>query len=157
MIGYSKYRTLSSIVVVIFSLLLSSCSKNVINVGYSFGDLGDINNKLMKIKINQSNELDVLELLGSPSTFSNYGSDKFFYISSKISSQAFFKPSLEEQKILEISFNKQHVVTDVKHYGLSDACIVKYDTHDIYIKANKLKIFEQLTKNIGRFNSTKNR
>lgn len=133
-------------------ILLSACTVDTKNHGYSFSDLGDVETKLATIKPGKTNEIEVLQLLGSPSTISNYGVDKFFYIYSKVISKAFYRPQLKDQRVLEIAF-QNHIVSYVKNYTMNDARIVQYDKHDIYIKANKLKIIEQLSKNFGRFNA----
>lgn len=150
----TKMRDMFMSFVVLFSVctLLSACSTRVEDCGYSFGDLGDAEKKIASIKVGRTGEIEVLQLLGSPSTISNFGQDKFFYIESKMAQEAFYRPRLLQQKVLEISFDN-HVVTSIKRYDVRDAKFVVYDEQDIYIKANKLGVVEQLLKNFGRFNA----
>jgi outer membrane protein assembly factor BamE (lipoprotein component of BamABCDE complex) len=140
--------------VVLLSFVLSACSSVAGNYGYSFGDLGNQDTKIKTIVPGKTHELEVLQLLGSPSTVSNFGPDLFFYISNHTEEKVFFRPKVTQQKILEISFNSNHVVSGIKHYDTSDALFVPYDNRGaIRIKANELKLIEQMGRNLGRFNA----
>lgn len=142
-------------ILVSFLLCMSACSQKTTIHGYSFGDLGQVKEKISKIKVGMDNELDVLALLGSPTTISNFGPDTFFYIQRKTSSKLFFDPKLIYQNILEITFDDNHIINSIKEYQMKDSKNIKYDDGKVEFKGNELGIVEQFSKNIGRFNSKK--
>jgi outer membrane protein assembly factor BamE (lipoprotein component of BamABCDE complex) len=134
----------------------TACSKFVKKQGYSFGDLGNIERKIGEIKVGHTGEIEVLKILGSPSTMSNFGPDTFFYIQNCIEEKGFYRPVLVAQKVVAIEFDDGHVVRSVKQYELKDSVIVPYDKNaSVYIKANELKIIDQLKRNVGRFGAHK--
>ena len=138
---------------ILSSSILSSCSKKEYIHGFSFNDLEKESEIIAKIKTQKTDELEVMNLLGSPTITSDFGKRTFFYIQSKFSEKMFFKPKLVDQKVLEISFNNRHIVSDLKFYDINDTKYVEYDKKTTFIQNNKMSVIEQFTKNIGRFNT----
>lgn len=77
--------------------------------------------KVATIKAGQTTRVQVTRLLGSPTTVSPLDARTWYYISQKEETRAFLKPTIKQQKIIEISFNSAGIVQGVKRYSLKDA------------------------------------
>jgi outer membrane protein assembly factor BamE (lipoprotein component of BamABCDE complex) len=72
-----------------------------------------------------SSREQVLLSLGTPSTTATFDTEVFYYISQKRHrAVAFMKPSLKEQTVLAVYFNKDAVVDHLAHYSLKDGRVV---------------------------------
>lgn len=69
--------------------------------------------QLKEIKIKQSTAEDVLRLIGSPTSTTQYGQKKWFYIYRKTSRTAFLNPDVVEENMVTIVFDAQDHVIDV--------------------------------------------
>lgn len=71
----------------------------------------------------------VLVTLGTPSTTSTVGGDAWYYISQKTDrSVAFMKPSVQDQHVYAVYFDKSKKVTRIANYGLQDGKVVNFST-----------------------------
>ena len=69
----------------------------------------------------------VLVTLGTPSTTSTVGGDAWYYIQQKTDrSIAFMKPSVDDQRVYAVYFDKGKKVTRVANYGLQDGRVVNF-------------------------------
>jgi outer membrane protein assembly factor BamE (lipoprotein component of BamABCDE complex) len=81
---------------------------------------------LADVKQGQTAE-QVLVTLGTPSTTSTVGGDAWYYISQKTDrSIAFMKPTLVDQHIYAVYFDKGKKVTRVANYGMQDGKVVNF-------------------------------
>jgi len=64
--------------VVIMSLFVAACAPKVSQRGHA-----DMQEKIMQIKAGESHKQDVMRLLGSPSTTSNFGTETWYYIQAR--------------------------------------------------------------------------
>jgi len=63
----------------------------------------------------------VMQTLGTPSTTSTIGGDAWYYVSQRLErSAAFMQPSIVDQHVLAVYFDKSKKVTRVADYGLED-------------------------------------
>lgn len=99
----------------VLAYALTGCTPYVHRYGFNFEQI-DLN----KIEVGKDTEDTVLEKLGTPSSKTVFPNDpknggyKWFYISKKATSKAFFAPETQEQKTVIISFDKNNKVTEVK-------------------------------------------
>lgn len=131
-------------------LSLSACTKHEYYHGYSFDS-----KEMVQIKINETSENEVIQLLGSPTTTSLFGDKKYFYIAMHQESEAFFLPYTITQDVLEISFNNSNIVSSTKTYTLNDAKKIEHARNTTKLKGNELTPIEQILSNVGRFNNPK--
>jgi outer membrane protein assembly factor BamE (lipoprotein component of BamABCDE complex) len=90
-----------------------------INRGYMAGDSG-----LNQVQAGQPAE-KVLSILGTPSTTSTVGGDAWYYISQRIERKVrFLNPSVTDQRVVAVYFNKQKKVERLANYGLEDGQVV---------------------------------
>lgn len=67
----------------------------------------------------------VLSTLGTPSTTSTVGGDAWYYISQRLERKVrFMNPSVTDQRVIAVYFNKQKKVERLANYGLEDGQVV---------------------------------
>jgi outer membrane protein assembly factor BamE (lipoprotein component of BamABCDE complex) len=72
-----------------------------------------------------SSREQVLLSLGTPSATATFDAEVFYYISqTRHRPVAFMKPSLKQQTVLAVYFNKDGVVDHLAHYSLKDGRVV---------------------------------
>tara|TARA_B100000787_G_C16074676_1_gene241581 strand:- start:71 stop:535 length:465 start_codon:yes stop_codon:yes gene_type:complete len=74
-----------------------------------------LDQKQKKLKLNKSNKNDILLILGSPSTKSNFDEDMWFYIERKkgnLSLKDFAKEKVIANNVLIIEFNNRGILTN---------------------------------------------
>ncbi len=141
-----KYKEISLCFFLCF--LCFGCIRNTDLVGYTFK-----NKDLSTIKPGKTSQQEIINLLGSPSTYSTYGNNSWYYIATEQESIAFFSAKIKQQKIVEITFDKKNIVNDVKEYSEKDASKIKIVNDKTLTEGHDIGIMGQLLGNIGRFNS----
>jgi outer membrane protein assembly factor BamE (lipoprotein component of BamABCDE complex) len=109
--------------------------------------------RLAEVKPGVFNKGDVAALLGTPASTSVFGDDRWYYISSKIETVAFFKPQELERQVVVIDFDRKGTVTNIKKLDLKDGKDVTMEARVTPTAGSDLTILEQLLGNIGKFNS----
>ncbi len=107
---------------------------------------------LQKVQIGMSKS-EVEALLGSPSTTATvkYHGDSFYYISSVVEQEAFFKPEVVDRQIFAIRFDESDRVQSFANYGLEDGRIIDFNTRETPTRGKELSILQELFRNVGRF------
>jgi hypothetical protein len=134
--------------ILLVSFMVLACEPKVQEHGRS-----DLAVKAGNIFPNHSTEFDVTQLLGTPAAKSQFGERIWYYFGSRQESVAFFKPEVEDQEVLQISF-ENGVVKDVKYYDQSLAEEVEISRRVTPTSGQSYGFFEQLLGNIGRFNKS---
>ncbi len=81
---------------------------------------------LADVRTGQTAE-QVLVTLGTPSTTSTVGGDAWYYVTQKTDrSIAFMKPTLVDQRIYAVYFDKGKKVTRVADYGMQDGKVINF-------------------------------
>ena len=110
---------------IIFIFLVNCSAQKVTRI---HGNLSLINNE-SKILINKSNKNEVIEILGEPSSKSNFDNNVWFYIEQKKQNKSIFKLGkqyIEENNILRIEFNNQGLVYKKKFLNKADLKQIKF-------------------------------
>lgn len=97
----------------------------------------------------------VSELLGYPSTMSTFSDKTWYYISKRTKTVAFLTPDLLEQEVLQIHFDDQGIVKDMKVYTEKDGQQIAYVDRVTPTPGTELTLLQQLFGNLGKFNSNK--
>ena len=109
------------------------------------------------IRPGELNRDEVVEILGSPSSITPFGSDTWYYISQRTETYAFFAPKVLERQIVVVSFDKKGKVTKVDTVGLEQGREIIPVARKTPTHGNKLTVLEQLIGNLSRFkNANKN-
>jgi outer membrane protein assembly factor BamE (lipoprotein component of BamABCDE complex) len=141
-------RRFGGALVVAAGLALSACQHHVDDLGYVPDP-----DEVARIKPGLQGRDEVREILGSPSSASTFTDDRWYYISKKIEWVAFFTPDVLDQKVIEVDFDKDGMVSEVRNYTLKDGEQIDPVTRKTPAPGRELGFFEQLIGNIGRFNT----
>ena len=132
-------------------LLLSACAPKIHYVGKNL-EKEDV----AKIKVGQHYKQDVAQILGSPSFYSMFQDDRWYYTSKVTEAKAFLKPVVSEQDTYVVSFDKNGVVKEVRHLGLGDAQKINYAGRETPTTGHDSSILKQLFGNFGRITRSDN-
>ena len=128
----------------VFLFLLSSCSQNQVVDGQYPPQYN-----LKEIIVGDHSKDDVLDILGTPSTIPSFDKNKWFYIEITREKIAFLKPKLINQKVLQIDFDNEDLVSGIETYSLKDGNIIAMNEDKTLTQGKKLTIWEQLFSNYG--------
>lgn len=139
---------MKKILLILLLLNLSSCSTQIEKRGYIFneGSQEQLSEGMKKI--------DVLSLMGSPSTTSDSNGHKFYYISNKFYKYAFLTPREIERTIVVIGFGKNDLVTTIEEYALKDGKVVDYKSERTVPGGTQATILQDLFDSSGRYTSS---
>lgn len=126
----------------------NSCIKTIHISGHLFKE-GEIES-LEQAK----NKQDVEDLLGSPTTNSDFGQETWYYITTKKETIAFLPDTVIEQNIVAITFKKD-LVDKIYRYSEKDANKTQLVSEYTETKGNDISKAQQLFSNVGRFNDNK--
>ena len=132
-------------------LALGACQSRIDQRGY-VPDPVD----LARIKPGLQGRDEVRDILGSPSSVSAFSDSRWYYISKRTSTYAFFAPETLEQKVTVLEFDDGGMVTDIHNYALQDGVVIDPVTRKTPAPGRELTFIEQLVGNLGRFNKPAN-
>ncbi len=118
-------------------ILLSSCSFNKIVKHHGVHNLEE---KQSKLKINYSNENDIVKLIGPPSTKSTFDNDVLIYIERKTSGTKILKlgkKKLIESNVLILEIDPKGILQSKKFYDKDDMKSITFDEDETGIKYSK--------------------
>ena len=107
--------------------------------------------RVEEIKPGEQTREEVVEILGSPSSVTAFGSDTWYYIAKQTKTFAFFAPEVTERQILVVKFSKDGKVIEVDKVGLEQSREINHVKRKTPTHGNKLTVLEQLIGNLGRF------
>lgn len=128
------------------ALALAGCAATVAQRG----NVPDVE-KLEQIKLGNSKD-DVVQLIGSPSTIGTFTDKRWYYISRKTEKVAFFNPTTVDQQVVEVVFDENDKVLEVKKLNLADAQDVDVVDRKTPTAGKTITVFDQFLGNLGRFN-----
>ncbi len=134
-----------------FSILLvtliaiSGCTPKVHHVGKSLEE-GDIE----QVKVGVHKKHEVAQILGSPTLYSLFKEDRWYYTSKVTEANAFLKPVASEQDTYIITFNKAGVVQNIRHLDLADVLEISYVNRETPTTGQDTSMLQQLFGNFGR-------
>jgi outer membrane protein assembly factor BamE (lipoprotein component of BamABCDE complex) len=112
-------RTTAALVAI--GVLLGGCFGETFQRGYIVPD-----GALEQIPIGSSQE-QVLIVLGTPSTVATVSGEAFYYISQRAERNiAFMQPSLVDQRVVAVYFDRNRRVERLANYGLKDGKVFDY-------------------------------
>ncbi|MBM3564619.1 MAG: outer membrane protein assembly factor BamE [Alphaproteobacteria bacterium] len=128
------------------SMSLLSCSPRIHKQGSEIDA-----ERLAKVETGKTNRDQVLEILGSPSNSSTFGSEVWFYISQEVHATLFFRPEVHDRKVIAVAFDEGGVVSGIETFGIEDGRVVRPVDRVTPTTGHELTIFEQVLGNFGRF------
>ena len=114
------------ILILFIFLFTLNCSTNKVSKNHGFKSL---ETKFEKIVINQTNKNDIIDLIGSPSTKSDFNKNKWFYIERRKTNQSLIKlgnKKIEKNNILMVEFNNRGILKYKKIFDINQMNEIKY-------------------------------
>jgi outer membrane protein assembly factor BamE (lipoprotein component of BamABCDE complex) len=145
-----KITHILKILTVIIALSTTACVEQKEYRGYSFKQ-----ENVDKIKIGTSKD-QVRTLLGTPSTTSIAGGEKWYYVGNEFIRESFFDPKLDKQNILVISFAGSSV-SKIDKIDETSSSRVEVADELTPNEGNKMNAFQQFFGNLGKFNAAKDK
>ena len=124
-----------------------ACTPRVHNQGHEVDP-----ERLAQVEAGKSNREQVLEILGSPSNHSTFGTEIWYYVSQQVHSTLFFKPDVNDRKVVVIEFDDKGIVVAVNSLGLEDGRSVQPVERATPTAGHEMGVLEQMLGNFGRFN-----
>ena len=123
------------------------------------GCAGVVNNRgntpdpelLANLKEGVTTKSQIVELLGSPSSFGAFDANSWFYINEKSERVAWFDSKIIKRQILVLRFDQNDVLSEKKELSLSDSKAVAPVSRKTPTHGRKLGFLEQLVGNFRRF------
>ena len=112
----------------------------------------DAQQSIEKIQVGRSYRQDVMQMLGSPSTTSTFGEERWYYVTAQKEAFGFLAPEVTKQQVTQITFNEDGMVTDIQRRGIKDRRDIEITQDTTPTEGHQLGFFEQLLGNVGRFN-----
>ena len=137
---------------IIFLIFLIFCCNGCIKTVHISGHL--FKEDEMKALEQARSKQDIENLLGSPTSVSDFGQETWYYITTKKETIAFLPDKILEQNIVAIRFNQDQVET-ISRYNEEDANQPHLVSEYTVTKGNDISTAQQLFSNVGRFNDNK--
>ena len=131
----------------LLALGAGACTPRVHNQGHEVDP-----ERLVQVEAGKTNRDQVLEIMGSPSSNSTFGPEIWYYVSQRVHSTLFFRPEVDERKVVAIAFDPEGVVTAVNTFGLTDGRNVQPVERVTPTSGHEMTVLEQVLGNFGRFN-----
>ena len=104
-----------------------------------------------KVEVGTQSREDIVRLIGSPSAIATFNPNVWYYISQKQETYAFFKPTMLEQNVMQLTFNDSGRLQGIKKYELTDGKDVDMVSRITPTAGKELTVLEQIMGNVGRF------
>ena len=142
----NNFKIILKIIISISFLHLQSCGLKIVeNHGQIYEQDVDFDN----LKVGKITKKEVVNMLGSPSTTSNFdGEQSWFYISSEFKKFVFLDGENTDQKILLLSFNNE-VLNDKEILSKKDINKIEYEETVTESKSKKLNFIREFFRNLN--------
>lgn len=137
---------------IILISLITVCCTSCIKTYHTSGHLFKEDEMALLEKARTKQELE--DILGTPTTVSDFGQETWYYITSRKETIAFLPDKVLEQNIIAVSFN-QDKIDSIVRYTEKDAKPVKMISEYTATKGNDITTTQHLFSNLGRFNNNK--
>ena len=127
---------------------VASCSTHIEKRGYIFDD------RSKEVLTEGMKKIDVLSLMGSPSTTSSSNGEKFYYISNKFYKYSILTPREIERTIVVIRFDKNEIISSIEEYALKDGKVIDYKSEKTIPGGTEATIIQDLLDATGRYTSS---
>ena len=95
----------------------------------------------------------VTSLFGSPTTVADFNGEIWLYLKRVSEQIAFFEEKLLDQDVLAVHFDKDGLLTGIKHYTIADGKALILVERTTPTRGREITVIEQLFGNIGRFSN----
>lgn len=139
----------AALMLALFALpLLTACTPTVETHGHSLDE-----EQIAKIKPGNTSRQEVLQLMGSPSSLSNFDDKAWYYVSQRTEKRSFYQEGVIDQEVVTISFGDGDRVTSIDRHGLDQVASIDPVDRVTPTAGSSPTIIQQLIGNIGRFSN----
>ena len=142
-----RFRGFAAPVLLCLAFGVGACTPRVHNQGHEVDP-----ERLLQVEAGKTNRDQVLEILGSPSNNSAFGPEVWYYVSQRVHATLFFRPEVNDRKVVAIEFDEAGVVSAVNTIGLADGRSVQPVDRATPTAGHEMTVLEQVLGNFGRFN-----
>jgi len=146
------------IILIVTFILLQNCSFNKVVKHHGVHNL---EKKIEKLTINETNKNDIIKLIGPPSTKSTFNNDLYIYIEKKTSSSKLSKlggKTLLVNNVLVLEVDSKGLLKSKKLYTKEDMANLKFDKNitevdyskDSFINRFLISIKQKIDDPIGK-------
>ena len=124
-------------ILVLILLFLASCSLNKVILHHGVHNL---EKKQTKLRINNTNKNDIIQLMGPPSTKSSFDNDVYIYIERKTSSSKLIqlgKKKLIANNVLVLEIDNRGILLTKKFYDMEDMEKIEFSEDQTSINYTK--------------------
>ncbi len=124
-------------ILVLILLFLASCSLNKVILHHGVHNL---EKKQTKLRINNTNKNDIIQLMGPPSTKSSFDNDVYIYIERKTSSSKLIrlgKKKLIANNVLVLEIDNRGILLTKKFYDMEDMKKIEFSEDQTSINYTK--------------------
>ena len=109
---------------------------------------------LAQIEPGEQTREEVARMLGTPSAVGTFDDRRWYYITRRTETTAFYAPDLVDQDVTVIAFDENGIVAEVASMSIEEARAVEPVEEESPTRGRELSFFEQIFGNIGRPVST---
>ena len=107
---------------------------------------------LDEVKVGSTTKVQALAALGTPSTTSTIGGDAWYYVGQKLKRPiAFLSPSIADQNVVAIYFDKGGKVERLANYGLKDGQVFDFVSRTTPTGGQEPNFLRNMFANLLRF------
>jgi outer membrane protein assembly factor BamE (lipoprotein component of BamABCDE complex) len=140
---------LKVILKIFFAILFFQFNSCGLKIVENHGQVYEKNINFKELQVGKTKKDDVVELLGSPSTTSNFDDEQsWIYISSEFKKFIFLDGSNTDQKILILSFN-QNTLKDKELLSRNDINNIEYEDTITDSKGKKINWIKEFFTNLN--------
>ena len=113
-------------IIFILFIFITNCSGNKVS---NLHGTKALEAKFEQIKVNETNKNDLIKIIGTPSTISDFDKNKWFYIERNKTNQSLFKfgaQKINKNNILIVELNNAGILKNKKLLNLDDMNDLKY-------------------------------
>lgn len=108
-------------------------------------------NDIAALKVGSTSKSDVIDILGSPTTYATFDNNNWIYISMMTHLVPLSYPGIKKQKVLSLYFNDSGTLTKIQELDKKDAKNVSMVSEVTPTPGTKTNFFQQLLGNIGKY------
>ena len=140
---------LKIILKIIFAILFFQLNSCGLKVTENHGQIYEENIDFKELQVGKTTKKEIVELLGSPSTTSNFDDEQtWIYISSEFKKFVFLDGSNTDQQILILSFN-QKTLKDKELLSKKDINNIKYEESLTDSRGKKINWIKEFFSNLN--------
>ena len=128
---------MKKILILFILLFITNCTLDKVVIHHGVHNL---EKKQVKLRINETNKNDIIELIGPPSTKSSFDNDVYIYIERKTSSsklRKLGKKKLLVSNVLVLEINERGTLIEKQFYNIDDMKKIKFDENETEILYSK--------------------